>query len=136
MQKVRFSKSEMGGLGVFATTDIKAGQVIERCPVILVPANEDKLLDRTALTNYYFEFSERYVAICLGYGSLYNHSYHANAIYDVSAKRRLIIFRAVKAIQKNEEICINYNYEPDDPTPLETWWNKDFRDRSKRRGRG
>jgi SET domain-containing protein len=121
-------------LGVFAVTDIKPRATIEVCPVILVPANEGKLLGRTALTNYYFEFTSRYVAICLGHGSLYNHSYHANAIYDIDAKRRLIIFKAVKPIKKNQEIFINYNYDPEDQTPLETWWDKGFKDRSKRRG--
>ncbi|HOB07816.1 MAG TPA: SET domain-containing protein, partial [Methanoculleus sp.] len=71
--------SKCHGRGVFARRDLLAGEVIEVCPVIVLGgADEQELLDKTHLFDYYFEWGEL-AAVALGYGSLYNHSSHANA---------------------------------------------------------
>jgi SET domain-containing protein len=57
------------------------------------------------------------VAVALGYGSLYNHSYTPNARYDDESPQ-IKIFTAIREIAAGEEITINYNGEPSDESPV------------------
>src|SRR5690242_14055082 len=70
------------GRGVVARRPIKKGAVIERVPVLLVPLADlvDGLENRT-LKTYFYIWDKKHVAVSLGYGSLYNHSYEPNARY-------------------------------------------------------
>lgn len=115
----RVANRGRGGRGVFATEDIAKGQIIETVPMIVMPREQvfpkgcDK--DTKALSRiswYVFEwFPEKGVpqtGLALGYGSLYNHSYSANAEY-IHAGKDFMHFRAVKNIKKGEEIFVNYN---------------------------
>ena len=99
------------GRGVFCTTKIQAGSLIEECPVILVPAEETESLTKTNLANYYFAWGGTGddAAIALGYGSLYNHARDPNAMYVKKYDERLIAFFAIKDINPNEEITVNYH---------------------------
>jgi SET domain-containing protein len=53
----------------------------------------------------------------LGYGSLYNHSYHPNARYDDRGEQTMV-FTAIQDIAPGDEITVNYNAEPLDQSPL------------------
>ncbi len=66
------------------------------------------------------EIKERHKAgICLGFGSLYNHSYSPNATYKKLHEEKMIEFIAIKDIKKDEEITVNYNFgDPDDKSEL------------------
>ncbi|MDE2026674.1 MAG: SET domain-containing protein-lysine N-methyltransferase [Patescibacteria group bacterium] len=113
------------GRGVFALFDLKEGEVIESCPVIEVPKKDLPLLRQTLFVNYYFLWGKHMetVAICLGFGSLYNHSYEPNATYIKHVEEEMINFIALKDIKKGEEITVNYNHgNPYDKSPL---WMKD-----------
>ena len=73
-----FTRPERGR-GVFAREPIVAGTVVEAAPVIIVPATECCLLDRTILYNYYFHWDgdpdgEGRGALGLGLVSLCNHA--------------------------------------------------------------
>ncbi len=119
MNKIIVKKVSKNHLGVFATTDIKKGEIIETCPVIIVPFKDQKLIDKTHLYNYYFKWSNKnQPAIVLGWGSLYNHSYQPNARYDQKVKKRQMIFKAIKNIKKGQEIYTNYNGDPEDQSAL------------------
>ena len=48
------------------------------------------------------------LALALGYGSLYNHSYQPNARYD-DQPAGAMTFTALRDIRAGEEITINYN---------------------------
>ena len=72
----------------------------------------------TTLYHYCFEWGKDTVALALGYGSIYNHSYAPNARYDDIAQRTKI-YSAIQDIQPGEEITINYNGDPDDDSPME-----------------
>lgn len=125
--KVYLSKSKItkAGRGVFATKPIKKGEVIEKCPVFVLPRKDYPSIKKTELRNYYFMWGKATAAICYGYGSLYNHSYQPNATYKKKIKDELIEFTAIKDIKKGEEIAVNYNYgDPDDRRPL---WIKDIK---------
>src|SRR5437763_8117115 len=71
------------GRGIFARQPIAAGTLIEAAPVIIVPAEQCPLLDRTILHDYYFqgENLDRSArgAVPLGLVALCNHSHRPNA---------------------------------------------------------
>lgn len=106
------------GRGVFARTPIPAGTVFERAPVLVIPAVEiDENPYDTVITRYCFQWGRESVAIVLGYGSLYNHSYQPNAYYR-DRRSRIKEFVALRDIAAGEEITINYNGSPHDPSEV------------------
>jgi len=106
--------------GVFANKLIKQGQIIEVAPALVIPKSQSESVEMTTLSDYVFEWGDdgESLAIALGYGSLYNHSYSPNAEYCQDFDAKLFEITALKDIQKGEEININYNGEPEDKTPL------------------
>ena len=101
--------------GVFAKNPISEGELIESCPVIEVslkdPANSD---ENGLLVDYFFYFGDG-LALALGFGSVYNHSYEPNATYKKNLEAKTIEFIAIKEIAKGEEITVNYNFgDPND----------------------
>ncbi len=107
------------GRGVFATTFIPAGTEVERVPVLVLPT-DDVLSGESGevLRHYVFEWGAKTVALALGCGSMYNHSYSPNARYD-DIGRQTKIYTALRDISAGEEITINYNGHQDDDTPME-----------------
>ena len=115
-----------GARGVYARSSIAADVVFERVPVLLIPKAQvfgDTRLSRNAarISWYVFEWNvptkRQYVALALGYGSIFNHSYTPNAVYRCVAPDA-IEYRSLCAIEAGEEITINYNGRPDDLTPM------------------
>jgi SET domain-containing protein len=109
------------GRGVFAARDFLPGEVIEVCPVIVsAGAADEGLIERTNFFNYYFGWGEdeRACAIALGYGSLYNHSYHPNADHRRDFAAGTITVTAYRHIRAGEEITINYTGEIDCRDPV------------------
>jgi len=106
------------GRGVFARRGIRAGELIERVPVVVLDANELRNGEGwTGLASYCFLWDTGRYALALGYGSLYNHSYQPNARYD-DAGRMTKVFTALRDIAPGEEITVNYNGDPDDLSPV------------------
>ena len=106
------------GRGVFARTLISKDTVFERVPLLVIPATEIMGCEHSRmLLGYIFEYKKE-VALALGYGSLYNHSYSPNARYD-DAGKQIKEFRALRDIQPGEEITINYNGAEDIMDPVE-----------------
>jgi SET domain-containing protein len=104
------------GRGVFARRNIATGAVIERVPVAIVPLKLFRDPDDPALARFFYEWGSSTVAISLGYGSLYNHSYTPNAVYVEGPK--VMTYRALRTIKAGEEITVNYNGEPGDRSPV------------------
>ena len=122
-QGVRLAVSELegAGRGMFATRNFACGELIESCPVISLPDVHDRArLRRTGLVNYYFLWGpERtHAAICLGYGSLYNHAYEPNARWEKCIDAERMDFYAIRDIADGEEITVNYNGVPADTRKL------------------
>ena len=127
MQRLPFlyvAETESKGRGIFTSKTINPGDLIEVCPVIPMPKKELKIIDGTVLYNYYFLWGEKQkeCAICLGYGSLYNHAYHPNARYELDLSNKTIDFFCVKEIPPGKEITVNYNGEAGDEKPV--WFDK------------
>lgn len=112
------------GRGVFTREAIEAGTLVEIAPVIVLPEKDGPLIDRSFLYNYYFLWGEknRNYAICLGYGSLYNHSYSPNCIYETYYSDELIHFISLRDIAAGEELTVNYNHDPAEQKPV--WFDK------------
>ena len=106
------------GRGVFARAPIPEGTIIERAPVLVIPAVEvDENPYDTVITRYCFQWGADTVAVVLGFGSLYNHSYQPNAYYR-DRRNRVKEFIALRDIRPGEEITINYNGSPADPSDV------------------
>jgi SET domain-containing protein len=113
------------GRGVFCSEDIRKGEIIETCPVIVCPPEDRSLIDQTYLYNYYFlwEDDHKSTAIALGFGSIYNHSYSPNAAYETYYEEQIIQFIAIKDIPADTEITVNYNHDPEDQTKV--WFDRE-----------
>ncbi|MCA9060240.1 MAG: SET domain-containing protein-lysine N-methyltransferase [Planctomycetaceae bacterium] len=106
------------GRGVFARQPIPEGTVFEVVPLLVIPAREILAQEEgTFLADYVFEWKKNSVALALGFGSLYNHSYSPNARYDDHGGQ-MKSFRALRDIAAGEEITINYNGAEDILDPV------------------
>lgn len=121
---IYFSESEKHGRGVFAARRIADGEIIEICPVIVFSTADKEHLDKTFLYDYYFDWGEdgTEFALCLGYGSLYNHDYSPNAEYTMDFGSKTIDFHALRDIGPGEEITVSYNGDPENKEPV--WFEK------------
>lgn len=101
------------GRGVFCTATIAEGEVIEVCPVIVVPSEEFRALNATALMDYsfYFDKAANTLSLTMGFGSMYNHKQYPNAIYVLDRAEKQMVFAAHEDIKAHTEICINYGGE-------------------------
>lgn len=126
-KKIEVGKSKIpqAGRGIIAKMLIKKGDTIEECPVLVVPRKDYPVLRKTILHNYFFMWGKITCGICLGFGSLYNHSYEPNATYRKDIKNQIIRFIAIKNIKKGEEISVNYNYG--NPKDKKRLWIKNIK---------
>ena len=123
MHQVEVRKTPNKGRGVFALRDFKKGEIVESCPVINITPKERKQLEKTIFNFYIYPWrSTRSGSLALGYGSIYNHSFEPNADWKQNFKTNSMVYRAIKPINKGEEILINYNGEPDDSSPID-WFD-------------
>lgn len=110
--KIYLAKSGIpgGGRGVYAKRDIKKGEIVETCPFIAIPAHEVASLSESILITYFFYFgrNKASVALALGFGSLYNHSYSPNIEFKIRPKETTINFVALNAVTKGTELTFNY----------------------------
>ena len=122
-EKIYLDQSKLPdfGRGVFANQDIKKGEIIEKSPIIVVSKNDTSNLNERILVTYFFYFGKKKekLAVALGFGSIYNHLYKPNASYKIDPKEKTIEFTALKNIEKDSEITINYKFgNPKNKTPL------------------
>ena len=115
--EIRKSKIKNAGRGVFATVDIKKGEVIEICPIIILWDKDFPHVQETLMIGYVYGYTGNSTMIALGYGSLYNHLNTPNAKYELVEHEGMkeqdseLYITALRPIMKNEEIYINYGGE-------------------------
>ncbi|MEH2110604.1 SET domain-containing protein [Nostoc sp.] len=110
--------TNLKGRGVFAQKRFLKGELIERVPVVVIPAEQVEFLDKTILDNYYYDWEDKAAAIALGLSSLINHSYDPNSYYVKKFADRELDLIAYRDIEAGEEITANYNGSPDDKSPI------------------
>jgi len=126
--KIIVFPSSLGGRGVMAIDDIAKDEIIEVCPVLVIPPKDVPNIHQSVLHDYYFTWGddEKEAAIALGYGSLYNHATFANAIYEMDFEAMTIDIYACRDIKAGEEIFINYHGSPGAKDQL--WFTDDMED--------
>ncbi len=112
------------GRGVFTKASLQANAIVEISPVIVMSAEERKLLDQTLLHDYIFEWGPNSSQCCmaLGYIAVYNHSYKSNCEYEMDFEKMTIKIKTVKTIEAGEELLINYNGDWNNNKPV--WFDK------------
>ena len=116
---IEVKRAKGKGRGVYARVFIPAGTVFERAPLLVMSEKEALEGDHAnMLPAYVFEYGKGKVALALGFGSLYNHSYSPNARYD-DAGNQVKEYRALRDIERGEEITINYNGAEDVMDPVD-----------------
>jgi hypothetical protein len=83
--------------------------------MLVLPAEQSE--GGSVVSDYCFAWGRGTVALALGYGSLYNHSYKPNARYD-DVWPQTKEFTALRDIAPGEEITVNYNGDPEDRSPV------------------
>ena len=123
------------GRGVFCTEDLHDGDIIEVCPVIICPPKDCKHLDKTNLYHYYFQWGNdgKSAGVVCGYGPMYNHSYNPNAVYETFYEKAIFRVKARRFIPANTEITINYNFYPDEQTPV--WFDVEKQKQEKKKAK-
>jgi SET domain-containing protein len=112
----RVTNRGKGGRGVFARRDVAEGEVIERVPVLLIPRTQvfgpTEIARRAARISWYvfswLKTKRDYVALSLGYGSIYNHSDTPNAKY-LMYPPDAMEFVAIRPIRAGEEVLVDYH---------------------------
>jgi uncharacterized protein len=105
---VRVGPTAKKGRGVFATRAFAKDELVEAAPVIVMPACDQNLVHETLLNDYVYEWRDS-IAVALGYGSLYNHSWDPNLEYRKRHAEALIEYVAIRDIAEGDELTINYS---------------------------
>jgi SET domain-containing protein len=107
--KIIVKESPLHGLGVFACIDFAAGDVIERCPYLVI--DDDDLQEINRLNDYLFtspDDKNDYLCV-LGCGMIYNHGALPNAEWQIDDDdNRFVCFTAKSVIKTGEEILHDY----------------------------
>src|SRR5213078_3927008 len=106
-----------------------------RAPVIVIPENQWSDVENSILCEYAFDWGEHdeQAAIALGYVSIYNHSYSPNAQLEELLDELMMEVVAIRDIEPDEEITINYNGDPAKQDPL--WFTEQApKRRTRKRG--
>jgi SET domain-containing protein len=109
--KIFISDSPIHGVGVFANTFIKSGEVFEICPILDLKI--PKGVPDNTLTDYRFNWPQgtndwEKQVVAWGWGSLYNHSNEANAGWRSNLGDQTFEFYALRDINPYEEILVYY----------------------------
>lgn len=115
-RKIVLDYSDIHGRGIFATDDIEEGELVERCPMIILAHRMNYHKD-PVIWNYMFtntcpcEECKRHgghFLMVMGYAQLYNHQDDNNASIRFFLKEQYAEITATRKISKDEEIFINY----------------------------
>lgn len=107
------------GRGIVARRPIGEAELIERAPVLVIPAEDRIRTDPTIIFTYVFMWEhgtteedlyrhEGRAAIALGYTSLLNHSYSPNCSFIRYIDELFIDIIAARDIAAGEELTIDY----------------------------
>lgn len=119
---VRVGPAPGKGRGVFATRAFRRGEVVEVAPVLVLPPDQQDRIDGTVLDSYVFAWGGT-VAIALGFGSIYNHSWSPNLEYRKRLEAGVLEFVAIADVAEGEELTTNYTVS--NPHRADLWVDLD-----------
>lgn len=115
--KIVVNYSGIEGIGVFATQDIKQGEIIERCPMVRLGWRSNYVHD-PVIWKYLYTQPKCDCDDCknhgfifwmvLGYGMIYNHQDIPNTKWSFNYKQAIADVVATKDIKAGEEIFVSY----------------------------
>lgn len=101
------------GRGIIAERDIKLGEVITNCELLVLNSDDTKKVNETDLQYYTFTYNAELKQDCLvlGDGEIFNHDDNANVLYGLIDwnGRKLMRFQAARDIKKGEQLFIDYS---------------------------
>jgi hypothetical protein len=102
-------QSPLGGRGVFASVAMGPDEVVEVCPVLVVPAADMDALNETALRDHWYGWGDDGdAAVAMGHGSFYNHADEPTCSYEVHDVLDALVIRTLRAVEAGEELTIDY----------------------------
>ena len=100
------------GRGIIAERDIKKGEVITNCELLVLSPEDTIKVNETDLKWYTFTFNAETSQDCLvmGDGEIFNHDDDANTFYGLIDfnGRKLMRFQASRDIKRGEQLFIDY----------------------------
>jgi SET domain-containing protein len=100
------------GRGIIAERDIKRGEVITNCELLVLSPEDTVKVNETDLKWYTFTFNAETKQDCLvmGDGEIFNHDDDANVLYGLIEfnGRKLMGFQACRDIKRGEQLFIDY----------------------------
>ena len=102
----RIGASPVHGLGMFATTAIRRGTVLEKGHVL--PFDDKQARDAQIIDLYAFDFDGKGRCLVLGSASLCNHSNTPNVEVEIDETRSTYRLVAVRGIKRGEELFVDY----------------------------
>lgn len=112
--------------GVYAPRSFRAGEIVEVCPVVLVPGPFASLPDEIRRITFPWGLmtgTGSQHAIAYGYGGIYNHANPANLRYSALVDSGCLQFTAARRIGECEELTINFNSLTGDvESEADTWF--------------
>ncbi len=109
MNELVVRSSDIAGRGVFTTVAWSKGEVVETCPMMVLPGEQLPLIDETVLYGYYFDWDGEDGALALGLGSLYNHDPAGNVTWELDQDDEVLRIIAVRDIGADEELTVDYS---------------------------
>lgn len=115
--KLIIKPSSIHGLGVFATADIKAHELVERCPMVKLGWRTNYINDPAIWTYCYMQPKcdcndcknhGNNMWMVLGYGMLYNHQDIPNTSWSFKYDESYTDLVSTKDIKAGEEIFVSY----------------------------
>lgn len=115
-RKIELGESVLHGLGVFATEDIKEGEIVEKCPLVVLQHRMNYQIDPVVWSHMYTntcpcdeckKHGGQFLMV-LGYAQLYNHQDNNNAAMQLHVQDEYAEIKALRDIKKGSEIYINY----------------------------
>lgn len=105
------------GRCVFASRDIKKGELVISDHIIFVPGEESEFTDQTVVGRYVFQWNDDDdLCVVLGVGSLINHGLPENVSLVSNYEEQTMEFYALTDIKAGDELCYDYGHEADELT--------------------
>lgn len=106
---VNIKTTKKYGRGLYASKNLKKGQVIEVCELLVLSQIDTIRVDKTDLKWYVFKYNDVQDCLVLGNGELFNHSNNANVSYQIINNK--MYFVAKRNIKKGRQLFTDYNQD-------------------------